>query len=264
MQVVTDSTADLPDEMAATAGIKVIPLSIRFGDHVYLDGVNLSKEAFYRMLRETPSLPTTSVPSPGMFAEAYREALEAGRKVISIHLSGLLSGTYNSALLAAAEFPEGQIAVVDSRNGSMAHGWMALAAAEAARTGATLAAVKGLVEDMIPRAHLYACLDTLENLRRFGRIGRAQAFLGTMLNVKPIVTIGDGIVTPVEKVRLLSKALVRLVDIAVDHAPIERMAVAHTDAPETVARLRQLIEEAIPGLPTITYRAGSVVGTLAG
>lgn len=264
VQVVTDSTSDLPSEMAAELGIEVVPLSIRFGARVYEDGVDLSKEEFYELLRQNPSMPTTSVPPPGRFLEVYRRAVERGRGVISIHLSGSLSGTYNSATLAAAELPAGTVEVVDSRNCSMAHGWMAVIAAEAARAGASLAEIRTLVDDIVPRAHLYALLDTLDNLVRFGRIGRAQAFVGSVLNVKPIVTIANGLVSPVEKVRLLGRALVRLVDIAQEHAPIDRMAIAHTDAFDTVARLEAMVHDAMPGLPTITYRAGSVVGTLAG
>ncbi len=264
VEIVTDSTADIPADLAREAGVHVVPLSVRFGDEVYQDGLDLSKEEFYAKLKTAATLPRTSVPPPGTFLKAYQEAAERGRRVLSIHLSSALSGTYNTACLAAAGFAEGQVTVVDSRNGSMAMGWVALMAAEAARTGAPLEQVGALVADLLPRAHLYAVLDTLENLRRGGRIGRAAAFLGTVLNVKPILTIADGVVAPVEKVRLLNRALVRLVEIAQSHGPIERMAVAHTDAPETVQVLRRLVVEAMPGLDVLTYRAGAVVGTLAG
>ena len=264
VQIVTDSTADLPDEVAAANRIEVVPLTLRFGSQSYRDGVDISKEDFYAKLREATEMPTTSVPSPGQFVETYRRAVEAGRRVLSVHLSGALSGTYNSALLAAAEFPPDQIAVIDSRNCSMAHGWIAVLAAEAAKAGATLEEIKALADDLVPRVHLYAVLDTLENLRRFGRLGRAQAFLGTLLAVKPIVTIAEGVVSPVEKVRLLNRALTRLVEITVEHGPIERMAVAHTDAFDTVADLTDMVRSAMPGLTILPYRAGSVVGTLAG
>ncbi|MHB1417717.1 MAG: DegV family protein, partial [Chloroflexota bacterium] len=215
-------------------------------------------------LATSPSLPTTSAPAPGAFIEAYRAAIASGKRVLSIHVSGTLSGTHNAAALAAAEFPEGQVTVVDSRNVSMGLGWIALRAAAEARAGATLERIRELVEGLIPRSHLYAVLDTLENLRRGGRIGRAAAFLGTILSVKPIVTVAYGEVMPVEKVRLLDRALARLVDIAKEHAPIEQMAVAQTDAPETMERLCKMVAEAMPDLEILTYRAGSVVGALAG
>jgi DegV family protein with EDD domain len=264
VQVITDSTADIPPDVANEAGVKVVPLSIKFGGDVYRDGVDLSGEAFYHKLRSAPVLPTTSAPSPGAFLEAYREALAMDRRVLSIHLSAALSATHNAATLAAAECPEGQVEVVDSRNCSMAVGWVALLAAEEARKGATLERIRALVGDLMPRAHLYAVLDTLENLRRGGRIGRAAAFLGTLLNVKPIVTIAQGEVMPVQKVRLLDRALERLVEIAQEHAPIERMAVAQTDAPRTFERLREMVASAMPGLEILNYRAGAVVGALAG
>ena len=264
VQIVTDSTADIPAEIAAAAGIKVVPLVVRFGNQVYRDGVDISGEEFYARLKAAPSLPTTSAPAPGAFLEVYREAVAKGVRVLSIHLSAILSGTHNAALLAAADFSPGQIRVVDSRNVSMAVGWIALRAAAAARDGASLVEVARQVDDMIPRAHLYAVLDTLENLRRGGRIGRAAAFLGTVLSIKPIVTIAGGEVAPVEKVRTLDRALDRLVAIAQDHAPITHMAVAHTDAPDTVARLHALVSTALPGMELLTYRAGSVIGALAG
>jgi DegV family protein with EDD domain len=263
VQVVTDSTSDIPPEVARAAGIEVVPLTIRFGREVFADGVQLSGEAFYERLRTCVELPTTSAPSPGDFLEVYRRAVAAGRQVLSIHISALVSATYSSAVLAAQEFP-GQVHVVDSRNVSMAVGWVALRAAAAARTGASIEAVREMVEDLLPRAHLYAVLGTLENLRRGGRLGRAAAFLGTVLQVKPVLTIHNGEVSPVEKVRLINRALERLVDIAKDHAPIEHLAVAQTDAPGTIEQLRQLLAERMPELEFISYRAGAIIGALAG
>lgn len=242
----------------------VVPLSVRFDKDVYRDGVDIRGEEFYRKLASHPRLPTTSAPPPGAFLDVYRQAIDAGRQVLSIHLSGALSATHGVATLAAADFGEDQVRVVDSRNVSMAIGWVALMAAAEARAGATLESVSRLVDDLLPRAHLYAVLDTLENLRRGGRIGRAAAFLGTALSIKPMVTVARGEVTPVEKVRTLGKALVRLVEVARDHAPLERLAVAYTDAPDTIDRLRELAGDAFPDLDILTYRAGAVVGTLAG
>lgn len=263
VQVVTDSTSDIPLELANSAGIDVVPLTIRFGHEVYADGVGLTGEAFYEKLRQSPVIPTTSAPSPGDFLEVYRRGIERGKQVVSIHISGQVSATYNSAVLAAQEFP-GRVHVVDSRNVSMAVGWVALRAAAAARAGANIGTVKSLVEDMLPRAHLYAVLGTLENLRRGGRLGRAATFLGTVMQVKPILTVSNGVVSPVEKVRLINRALERLVDIAQEHAPIEHMAVAQTDAPGTFDQLRQIVAEKMPGLQLLGYRAGAIIGALAG
>ena len=263
VQVVTDSTSDIPRELARAAGIEVVPLTIRFGSEVFADGVDLSGEAFYEKLRTSPTIPTTSAPSPGDFLHVYHRAVQRGQQVISIHISGEVSATYSSAALAAQEFP-GRVHVVDSRNVSMAFGWVAVRAAAAAQAGAGIEVIKALVEDALPRAHLYAVLGTLENLRRGGRLGRAAAFLGTVLQVKPILTVSSGVVSPVEKVRLIGRAIERLVEIAQEHAPIEQMAVAQTDAPDTFEQLRLLVAEKMPGLDLLGYRAGAVIGALAG
>lgn len=264
VQIVTDSTADIPPELARAAGIRIVPLSIRFGEETYLDGVNLSGEQFYKKLSEYPRLPTTSAPPPGAFLDAYREAIAQDRHVISIQISAAVSATHNSAVLAAAECPPGTVTVVDSRNCSMAAGWVALMAAEEAKKGASVEQVKALVDNLLPRAHLYAVLGTLENLRRGGRIGLASAFLGAMLSIKPIVTLANGVVAPVQKVRLLDRALERLVEIAKEHAPLTRLAVAQTEAPKEMEQLLRLVERAFPGMDIVTYRAGAIVGALAG
>lgn len=263
VQVVTDSTSDIPRDLAKAAGIEVVPLTIRFGPEIYADDVDLSGEAFYDKLRTSPVIPTTSAPSPGAFLEVYRRAIQRGMQVISIHISGEVSATYNSAVLAALEFP-GRVHVVDSRNVSMAVGLVALRAAAAARAGAGIDAIRAIVEDLLPRAHLYAVLGTLENLRRGGRLGRAATFLGTVLQVKPVLTVSNGVVSPVEKVRLINRALERLVEIAQGYAPIEQMAVAQTDAPDTFEQLRQMMAEKMPDLELLSYRAGAIIGALAG
>ncbi len=263
VQVITDSTADIPPALAQAAGIWVVPLSVRFGSEVYRDGVDITADQFYGKLRSWPGLPATSAPAAGIFAERYREALAAGRSSLGIHLSSKLSGTYSAAATAAAEFGD-EVAVLDSRSASMALGWIVLAAAERARAGASLAEVRELAESLIPRAHVYLTLDSLENLRKGGRIGRATALLGTLLNVKPIITVIDGEVAPVERVRTFGKALSRLAELVAQHGPIERLAVGYTDVPEVAGTLRELVEKVLPGVEVLTFQAGPVIGTHVG
>ncbi len=249
--------------MAQAAGIWVVPLSVRFGSEVYRDGVDITADQFYARLRSWPGLPATSAPAAGVFAEKYREALAAGKKVLGIHLSGKLSGTYSAAASAAAEFGD-DVVVLDSKSASMAMGWIVLLAAEQARAGASLARLRALVESLIPRAYVYLTLDTLENLRKGGRIGRAAALLGALLNVKPIITVIDGEVAPVERVRTFARALARLADLIEQHSPIERLAVGYTDLPEVADALHEQLARVLPGRDVLTFQAGPVVGTHVG
>lgn len=263
IQIVADSTADIPPALAQAAGIWVVPATVHFGTEVFRDGIDLVGDTFYRKLREYPTLPKTAAPAPAEFAALYRRAREAGSDVLSLHVSHKVSSTFNNAQLAAAEFGE-HVAVVDSLTASMAHGLLALRAASAARSGATLAEARRLAEALVPRLNMYVAVDTLENLRRGGRIGHAAAFLGTMLNIKPIIAVVDGEVVPVERVRTLGRALGRIVELMREREPMGPVAVGYTDVPEAAQTIRKLIEQTAPGLEIITYQAGPAVGTHAG
>lgn len=264
IQVVVDSTADIPSHLREELGIRVVPLSVRFGEEVYQDGVDLTGDQFYHRLAHVSALPSTAAPSPGAFAAVYQEALAKGRQVLSIHISSKLSGTYAAAALAAREFGADHVAVVDSKSASMALGWLAVKTAEEAHAGASLAQLRDLVHRLAPRAYVYLALDTLENLRKGGRIGRASALLGTLLNVKPVVTVSEGEVSPVERVRTMGKTLTRLVELAKAHEPIERIAVGYTDVPETAERLREMMAAALPGRDVLFFQAGPTIGTYVG
>ena len=250
VRIVTDSSCDIPHEIAQSLDIVVVPMNIHFGTETFLEGVTMSTSEFYeRLIRDAPNMPKTSQPSPGQFLETYRKAAKESQEIISVHVSSALSGTYNSALTAARqlnESKEARITVIDSRNASMCLGWMAIAAAESAQRGESSADIINLVLDMIPRLHIPSMLETLEYVRFSGRLGKAEAFLGTLLNIKPILGIEGGEVIPIEKARSKGKALERLLEITRQHAPFEDLAIMHTHVP---AAARDLLEMLAPYHP---------------
>ena len=262
--IVTDSTADLPAEMARTHGIHVAPLTVNFGNEGFRDGIDLSSAQFWAKLKSAPALPTTSQVSIGQFEMLYRPLVEAGHSIVSIHLSGGLSGTVRSAEAAAGMFPAGRITVIDSLVASMALGWLAVLAAEQAAGGASAEAVAAAVRERIPRAGVFLSPDTLENLRRGGRIGRASALVGTLLNIKPIMFLRDGVVTPLERVRTRQKALQRMAELAREQGPFERVTVAHANDPAAAATLIELLGPYRPVMEPAANEIGPVIGTHIG
>lgn len=264
--IVTDSTADIPDEVVRRLGITVVPLSVSFpGDRTYLDGVEMTPGEFWDKMAASSGLPTTSQPSVAQFDAAYRPLIGAGRSVVSMHISGKLSGTVRSAQLAAAELPEGRITVIDSGTVAMSLGWLAIEAAELASAGAAPADIAARVEALVPRCGILVMLDTLENLRKGGRIGRASAMIGTLLNIKPILLVRDGEVVPLERVRTRAKALQRLIELAREQSPFERLAVAHGHDPEGCRQLAEALSPLVPpGTELIQTEIGPVLGTHAG
>jgi DegV family protein with EDD domain len=240
--VVTDSTACLPEELAVASGVHVVPLTVVVDGVAGLDGEDVSPADVAKALAARRVV-TTSRPAPEHFAEVYRRLLEAGAPgVVSVHLSARLSGTYESALLAAARTP-GRVAVVDSRSTGMGLGFAALAAVRAAETE-DLPGVRDAAVAAADRTTTLFYVDSLEHLRRGGRIGAAQALLGTALSVKPILHMSDGEIVVREKVRTASRALARLVDLAVEaaaDASTVDIAVHHLDAPARGALLAEQI-----------------------
>jgi DegV family protein with EDD domain len=260
--VVTDSTADLPVDLALQWGIVVIPLRIRFGEESFRDGMDLPAEDFFARLARG-ELPVTSQPPMGEFRRAYEGTAAGGGEVISIHLSAALSGTCQSALLAADQV-DGRVAVVDSGLLSMAMGWLVVAAAEAARARHTLEEIVAIVEDVKARVRAVALIESVEHVRRGGRIGRAQALLGSMLGSRAILTLQGGNVAPLERVRTRGSGLRRLVELVAAMGALEKVAVIHADAEEAA---RQVAEGLAPVLPHREIRivpAGQVVATHVG
>lgn len=265
VRVVTDSTADLPAHLVEELRITVVPLTVTFGDETYRDGVDLSTEQFFEHLTQSDALPTTSQPSVGVFQEAYEKLASETKEIVSIHITSKASGTFDAALRAREAISDGpRIEVVDSLSASMGLGFIVLAAARAARAGASLDAVADLARSMVPRIHPYVVLDTLEFLRRGGRIGRAAAFLGGMLNVKPILALRDGVVHPIARVRTRKKAVDRMLDLAMGHPDIAEVAVLHGTTPEDAEELARRVSERQPEVPVHVGFIGPVIGVHGG
>jgi DegV family protein with EDD domain len=268
--IVLDSTADFPDAAKRYANMREVPLYVRFGDESLRDHVDIGPDEFYERLAATTSaLPTTSQPTPHDFVTVYRELLAAGyERVYSIHLSAKLSGTFQSASLAAAEVDRDRIRTVDSESASLSAALLALALQRRLARGTSDDELQALVETFRREIAVVFTVSTLEYLKRGGRIGRARALAGTILNVKPILAIESGEVVPIARVRGRQKALQefgRLFLEGTRDAPGLRVAIAHANAPEWVGVITDLVEKARPQAAIeLVETLGAVVGTHAG
>jgi DegV family protein with EDD domain len=242
VRIVTDSAADLPAAEAEALGVEVVPLSIRFGDKEYTDGVDLTVEEFYAKLAASAELPETSAPSPGAFDAAFRRQGEAGADaVVCVNLSGGLSATVQAAQNAASGLAgELDVRVVDSRSITSGLGTQVRLAAQAAADGASADDIVALVESLSARTHVLGALDTLENLKKGGRIGGAQALLGSLLSIKPLLDISSGEVEEAGKARTRRKALEWLRDQVFALPKVEHLVVAHGMAPEVDTMVEML------------------------
>jgi DegV family protein with EDD domain len=236
VRIVTDSACDLPAEVADGLGIRIVPLSIRFGDEELIDREELSVEEFWTRCVNMDTLPETAAPAPGQFEKVYRElAAEGATGIVVVSLSGALSATIQSAELAARSIMDDtdvdvDIRVVDSRTVTMGIGTIAIACARAASEGAELDAVESLATELSERTRVFAALDTLDNLKKGGRIGGAKAFLATALSIKPIIDVTGGVVAEAGKQRTRSKALAHLVERFKSYeGRVENLAVLHAD-----------------------------------
>ena len=263
VHIVTDSTSDISKALADEHGITVIPLTVSFGQESYSDGVDLTAEEFYARLQLTKTLPTTSQPPPALFQYAYQHLASRG-DVVSIHLSHKFSGTVDAARAAAREVAPDRITVVDSGSVSMGLGMCAIAAARVARAGGTSAACAAAAESVAGRLRIAVAFETLEYLRRGGRIGRATAFLGGLLRLKPILTVKDGETFPVTRVRSRARALDELVALCARDERIDEIAIMHTTTPEDAAALAERARAARPGVPLHLGRFGPALGVHGG
>lgn len=262
--IVTDSTADLPSQLVKSRSITVVPLTLHFEGRSLLDGVDIRPSEFYRKLPNATTHPTTSQPSPGRFAETYAELLTTHSEVVSIHISEKLSGTYASAVQGAEMTDPKRVIVIDSELVSMSLGLLTLAASEIAGQGATAEVVAQRISAMRDQVQTYFSVATLEFLRRGGRIGRASALLGSVLQVKPVLCIRDGLVTPLERVRTFDRALNRIVELTreVDRGKGLCVIVGHADAEADAERVARELE---PMTETLMIQPlGPVVGAHAG
>lgn len=264
VRIVTDSTADLTKEQQQAAGITVVPLNVHFGDRVFRDHVDLTADEFFRRLKTSAQLPRTSQPSVGVFEEAYRTLQQSGDEIVSVHLSSKVSGTYNSALMAAKAVDEHAIEVVDSLSTSMALGFMALEGARLARAGRDRATIAERMRALVPKARVICVVDTLTYLERGGRIGKARALLGSLLNVKPILQLKDGEVVPVGRARGRPQALNKLVELLERDGHVSQLAIMHGAAQADAEQLRERVAASYPGLDILLTEIGAVLGTHTG
>jgi DegV family protein with EDD domain len=266
VRIVTDSTSDLLPETAAVLGVTVVPLSVIFGEDAYREGHDISTDLFYEMLVRSKRLPTTSAPSVGEFITAYEDVLKETNEIVSIHVSSKLSVTHDNAFQAARHLSDtgARIEVIDSGLVSLGMGFMVHAASAAAAQGATVDEIKTLLEEMAPRIQIFIVLDTLTYLRKGGRIGRARAFLGSILKVKPLLSIRDGEVMPEERVRTKKAAQDRLLQIATSYPNVEEAAVAYSTNAHDAEALRQRLADALPDARITTGRLGPVIGVHGG
>ena len=264
IRIVTDSTADLPLAIVKELAITVIPCNLHFGQETFLDGVDMDADVFYKRLSSESQLPTTSQPSPGAFLETYGPMVKAGDQIVSIHVAASLSGTVNSALQAKEQLPDATIEVVDSRQVSLSLGLAVTAAARVAKSGASWEETIQVTRRALEQVRFYALLDTLEYLRRGGRIGKVKGFVGSLLRVRPLITARDGIVESVTSVRSRAAGIQYMVTLAEEAAPIQQLAVMHSTTPQEADSLADRLRSLVPGGSVIQARIGPVIGTHVG
>lgn len=263
VRIVTDSACDLRGTEVAELGIEVVPLSIRFGDDEYTDREQLSVEEFYRLLAESDALPETAAPSPGQFAAAFQRQLDAGASaIVCINLSAAISATMQSAVTAAAEI-DADIRVIDSESLTAGLGSIVLGAARMAADGAGADEIVAAARSMGERTHVFGALDTLENLKKGGRIGGAQAMLGSMLSIKPILDLSSGEVEEAGKQRTRKKSLAWMRDNLASFGEVENLSVMHGEAPD-LEDFMALLAEVTDVEGVRVDKIGAVIGTHGG
>jgi len=265
VKIVTDSVADIPPTVTAELGITIIPVLVRFGEETYRDGIDITNDQFYERLVSSKVMPTTSVPSMDMFARTYARLAEETDEILVIMLSSKLSGLHNAALQSVGLLESKcRIEVVDSGCAVMAQGFVVIKAAQAAQAGANLDEILEIVRSNLPRTEIRAAFDTLEYLKRGGRIGKAQALMGSVLKVNPIITIKDGLVEPAGRARSRAKAIDHLYDFAAGYSHIEELAVEDADCPDDGNLLAERLGKIFPQERIYRSRTTPVIGTHTG
>lgn len=265
VKIVTDSVADIPPQIVADLGITIIPVLLRFGQETLRDGIDISVDSFFERLVSSNDTPTTAVPSLDMFARTYARLAEETDEILVIMLSSKLSGLYNAAL-QSAKLIEGncRIEVLDSQRAVMTQGFAVIRAAKAAREGAKLDELIAMVNRDLPRTEMRAVFDTLTYLQRGGRIGKAQALLGSMLKINPIITLKDGVVEPAGRTRSRAKAIDHLFEFAAGYKHIEEMAVEEAACADDADYLVERLGKIYPKEKIYRCRATPVIGAHTG
>ncbi len=247
--IITDTDASLPEEVAANFGIQQVPITVHFGDEILETGVDINHVALFKRIDKEGRLPTTAAPAPGKFVTAFEKAFTGGAdEVICYAVSSEVSATYAAAVTAAETLLDRKITVIDTRSLSAGQGFQVLAAAEAAQTGKSAEEIQAITEDVLKRSHFYAALSTLKYLAMSGRVGQLAAGMASMLNIKPILTIQDGKLDMLEKIRTKKKSWARTVELvnnAVGDKSIERMAIAHVAVPAAALEFEALLRNSL-------------------
>ena len=259
--VVTDSTADLPAEWRERYAIEVVPLKVLFGKDTFRDGVDMTSDEFFTRLAASSALPTTSAPSPGEFAEAYRRLAKDHDACISIHIGARLSATAEAARVGAEAVEGFKVNVIDSQSVSMPIAFLCRVAAESE----TLEQATAAVEQRVPKCRVLALLDTLRYLEMGGRLSRTQAMIGTMLDLKPLLLVSENAeIKPVDRVRTRSRAIQRMIEFVRGEQPVERLAVMHAQAPDEAEGIAAELRKELPDLEIPVGQIGCVLGTHTG
>jgi DegV family protein with EDD domain len=267
IKIVTDSTCYLPPALLAEHGIPIVPLSIAFGPETYREGIDIDTETFFHKLARAPDLPQTSQPGVEQFLAAWRPILDAGREIVTILISSRLSGTVNSARVAQQRLAPAPISVIDSLSAAMGLGMQVLRAAEWAAAGATRAQIEVAIERMREVVRIILVPDTLDSLHRGGRINAAQRWVGTLLQVKPLLEVREGVVEPLEQVRTARRAAARLVESTVEYLGADErpwIAVMHSRSPEAAQQLREMLHVHYPRARYFLSEIGPTVGVHIG
>ena len=265
VKIVTDSVADLPSHVVKELDITVVPILVRWGEELYRDGIDLTAAQFYERLKRSRIPPSTSVPSPGTFAEAYDKLAEESNEIIAIIVTSRLTGTYNVALQSIGLMKRKcRVEVIDSKCATMAEGFVVMKAAQAAQAGASLDEVMEVTRKTIPRVDFLSTFDTLEYLKRGGRIGKAQAFLGSILKVNPLITLRDGVVEPVGRTRSRAKAIDRLCEFAMSYSHIEEIAIEEATTPNDADRIAERLSAKFPKERIYRSKPSPVIGAHTG
>ena len=265
IRIVTDSSCDLPSGLIEQYGISVLPCYVVVDDQTFKDGLEIQADDFYRRLLADGRTPTTAQPTPSDFQTVYRELVGQGDQIISIHVSSKLSGTLNSAQQAKASLDDGSaVEIIDSQLASIPLGLAVLDAAIMASKGGSVHDIAGQIRQRLNLHHGLFALDTLEYLQKGGRIGKARAFMGSVLHVKPILRLQDGEAHPVERPRNRERAMSRLVELAQELAPVRRLAVIYSTDPDRMVELKQGLTGILPADQIIESRFGSTLGTYIG
>ena len=266
VKIVTDSTSDLPRDVAEQYGISVIPQKVIFGTEELRDGVDINGDEFYRRVSVSPVLPTTSQASPGEFRELYESISDGADGIVSVHVSAALSGTYNSARAGSEEADiDCAVEVVDSKQAGMGTGFIAIAAARVAMDGGNLEHVVEAAENAVSRCETYVLLDTLEYLQKGGRIGKARAMVATLLSIKPMIILREGIVDELGKERTHRKGVARLRRVTEDFSPLDDLCINYTTTPDEARAFAEQLEGLLPeGKQPLLAQIGPAIGTYTG